>query len=178
MERLIKDLIEVKRLEAGQVGLVRGPQRVASLLAEATEMFAGIAAEKGIDFHTAITPDAGAVDADRERTLQVLSNLLGNALKFTPAGGTVRLSAAGVAGEVQFSVADTGPGIPPEHVEHVFERFWQATRTRQGIGLGLAIAHTIVQAHGGRIWVESTPGEGSVFRFTLPFAQPEVARTE
>ena len=168
MERLIKDLIEVKRLEAGRVGLVRGPQRVSSLLAEATEMFAGIAAERGVDFHTAIAADAGAVDADRERTLQVLSNLLGNALKFTPAGGTVRLSATSLPGEVQFSVADTGPGIAPEHVDHVFERFWQATRTRQGIGLGLAIARTIVQAHGGRIWVESQPGYGSVFRFTLP----------
>ena len=101
-----------------------------------------------------------------------------NALKFTPPGGTVRLSAAGLPGEVQFSVADTGPGIPPEHVDHVFERFWQATRTRQGIGLGLAIARTIVQAHGGRIWVESEPGKGSVFRFTLPPVLSEAVRAE
>jgi signal transduction histidine kinase len=178
MERLIRDLIEVKRLEAGQIELVRGPQRVAGLLAEAREMFAGIAAEKGIAFHIDVAPAVTLVDADRQRTLQVISNLLGNAFKFTPAGGTVRLGAAGDAAEVEFSVADTGPGIPPEHIEQVFERFWQAKRTRQGIGLGLAIARTIVQAHGGRIWVESAPGEGSIFRFTLPAAVAGSLRPE
>jgi signal transduction histidine kinase len=178
MERLIKDLIDVKRLEAGQVDLEREPQRVASLIAEACEMFTGIAAERRIDFQTALQSDNGAVDADRQRALQVLSNLLGNAFKFTPAGGTVRLTVTSANHEIEFAVTDTGPGILPEHVKQVFERFWQASRRRQeGIGLGLAIARSIVHAHGGRIWVESEAGRGSTFRFTLPAAKPGPGQT-
>jgi signal transduction histidine kinase len=107
---------------------------------------------------------------------QVLSNLVGNAIKFTPAGGRVTLSAELAAErEVRFAVADTGAGIPPEQLPHVFGQFWQGRRTdRRGIGLGLAIAKGIVEAHGGRIWVESQVGVGSNFYFTLPAATSPV----
>jgi len=101
----------------------------------------------------------------------VFSNLVGNAIKFTPAGGRLTISAAASESEVRFEIADTGPGIPAEQLPHVFGQFWQGTRgDRRGIGLGLAIAKGIVEAHGGRIWVESQVGEGSRFYFTLPLS--------
>ena len=99
----------------------------------------------------------------------MLENLIGNALKLTPTGGLIRIEVTPRAGEVRFAVADTGPGIPAQNLTHVFDRFWQAQRAeRTGAGLGLAICKGIVEAHGGRIWVESTPGCGSTFFFTLP----------
>jgi signal transduction histidine kinase len=110
--------------------------------------------------------------ADRGRVLQVFSNLIGNALRFTPAGGSITLGARREEGLVRFSVVDTGPGIPPEHLPHLFERFWQAKEgSREGAGLGLPIARGLVEAHGGRIEVASTPGQGSTFSFTLPMAE-------
>jgi signal transduction histidine kinase len=109
------------------------------------------------------------VEADRGRLLQVFSNLVGNAIKFTPSGGTVTLRAAPADGAVHFSISDDGPGMPPEHLAHVFDRFWRARKgERGGLGLGLAIARGIVEAHGGRIWAESREGEGSTFHFTVP----------
>jgi len=112
--------------------------------------------------------------ADGERVLQILSNLVGNAVKFTPEGGTVTLSSAPGDGEVRFSVTDTGPGIPPEQVPHIFGAFWQARHAdRRGLGLGLSIARGLVEAHGGRIWVESEPGRGASFVFTLPLHAPD-----
>ena len=108
-----------------------------------------------------------AVDADRIR--QVMSNLLGNAIKFTPAGGTIRVSARQQGDTVIVSIVDTGPGIPPEHLSKVFDRFWKGQgTTRTGSGLGLSIAKGIVEAHGGTIWAESELGKGSSFAFTLP----------
>jgi signal transduction histidine kinase len=109
------------------------------------------------------------VNCDRDRVLQVLANLVGNAIKFTPAGGRVTLSAAQSEGRVVFSVADTGQGIAADALPHIFDRYWQAARRSQkrGIGLGLSIAHGIVTAHGGKIWVESTPGQGSTFFFEI-----------
>jgi len=171
MERLINDLIEVKRIEAGQLVLVRSALGVASIVAQALELFGALAADRDIDLESRVEAGVGAVLADRDRTLQILSNLIGNAVKFTPPRGRVVLSAARTDGEVLISVADTGPGIPAEHLPHVFDRFWQADRERrQGIGLGLAIAKAIVHAHGGRIWVETTLGKGTTFSFTLPAA--------
>jgi signal transduction histidine kinase len=111
------------------------------------------------------------VVADGARIQQVLSNLVGNAVKFTPRQGRITVSAELLETEVRFAVIDTGPGIPPEQVPHIFGRFWQARSSdRRGIGLGLAIAKGIVEAHGGRIWVESQVGVGSIFYFTLPTA--------
>jgi len=111
------------------------------------------------------------VFADRERVLQVLANLAGNAVKFTPAGGRVEIAAARAGDEVRVAVRDTGPGIAADDLPCVFDRFWQARSTRRaGAGLGLAIAKGIVEAHGGTVSAESTPGAGSTFAFTLPVA--------
>jgi signal transduction histidine kinase len=109
--------------------------------------------------------------ADRDRLSQVFENLIGNALKFSVGGGRITVGAAVREDEVLFSVRDTGAGIQPEHLPHLFDRFWQARRAeREGAGLGLPIVKGVVEAHGGRIWVESTPGEGSCFFFTIPRA--------
>ena len=109
---------------------------------------------------------------DQPRITQVLDNLLGNALKFTPAGGKITLQVSRLENEVQFSVSDTGPGIPDEALGRIFEPYWQVQKTRSGMGLGLFIAKTIVESHGGRIWVESTVGQGTTFHFTLPSRNP------
>jgi signal transduction histidine kinase len=109
---------------------------------------------------------------DRERIVQVFENLIGNAVKFTPAGGVVSLGATSRESDTVFWVADTGPGIPSEVVPHLFDRFWQANRAdNRGAGLGLAIVKGIVEAHGGRIWVESKPGAGTTILFAVPSAQ-------
>ena len=123
--------------------------------------------------NTDVPPARPPIDADEERVLQVLENLVGNALKFTPPGGVVTVGAARAEDPawVVFSVRDTGPGIAREHVSRVFDRFYQAQASdRRGSGLGLAICKAIVEAHGGRIWAESEPGKGATFSFTLPTA--------
>ncbi|MFL5489752.1 MAG: sensor histidine kinase, partial [Gemmatimonadaceae bacterium] len=137
-------------------------------------MLRPLAAGTGIRLDTALDDDLPCVVADAARIQQVLSNLVGNAVKFTPRNGRITVSAERIDGEVRFAVIDTGPGIPAEQVPHIFGRFWQArTSDRRGIGLGLAIAKGIVEAHNGRIWVESHVGLGSTFYFTLPTASPE-----
>jgi len=114
------------------------------------------------------------VSADRDRLLQVFSNLVDNAVKFTAAGGTITLAAEADQAAVRFCVSDTGCGIPPEQVPHLFDRFWQATRTdRRGIGLGLSIVKALVEAHGGHMVVESEPGHGTTFGFSVPVAAPQ-----
>ena len=114
----------------------------------------------------------GLRPADHHRVQQVLSNLIGNAMKFTPAGGMVTFRADAQGDHVLFTVADTGPGIPKEHLKDIFNPYWQAKRAeRLGAGLGLPIAKGIVESHGGRIWVESEPGKGTKFYFTLPVAR-------
>ncbi|HYO56787.1 ATP-binding protein [Archangium sp.] len=171
MSRLIQDLLDVTRLEAGQLSLNTSPQTPASLLREAVDS-AGPQATR-LQLHLETPEMLPPVLADRDRLLQVFSNLLGNALKFTPAGGEVWVGAR-VEGElVRFHVRDTGPGIPPESLAHIFDRFWQANRTdRRGAGLGLSIAKGIVEAHGGKLQAESEPGRGSTFSFTVPQAKP------
>ncbi len=174
MERLIQDLLDVTRLEAGNLVLEQRSEDVAALVKEASEMFDDAAREKQLRLECHVEEDVPAVYVDRFRVLQALSNLLGNALKFTPAGGSVTLRAARDGPDVRFSVSDTGPGIPEEQRAHVFDRFWQARETaRAGAGLGLSIARGVVEAHGGRIWVDSRPGVGSTFSFTLPVASHE-----
>jgi signal transduction histidine kinase len=108
------------------------------------------------------------VQVDPERITQVISNIVGNAIKFTPAGGEIRVSADELPDAVVVRVSDTGPGIPVEHLVHVFDRYWQLTRRHRGAGLGLPIAKAIIEAHAGRIWVESSEGKGATFHFTLP----------
>lgn len=111
------------------------------------------------------------MSSDRERIFQVLSNLIGNAIKHTPEGGTIAVHIEPGANEILVTVADTGPGIPTDDLPHVFNRYWQSPRkSREGTGLGLYIAKGIIESHGGRIWVESLPGAGARFMFTLPLA--------
>jgi PAS domain S-box-containing protein len=170
MNRLIEDLLDVTRIEAGHLAIERYPVSAGRLIADVVEMLRPLAAERSVHLEGDTTLRQHVV-ADRERILQVFSNLVGNAIKFTPRGGAVRLHAEAGEGEVRFGVTDTGIGISPEHVPYLFDRYWQARRTtRGGTGLGLAIARGIVEAHEGRIWVESEVGEGSTFFFTLPLA--------
>ena len=167
MSRLIQDLLDVARLEAGRLSLNVSPQTPASLLREAMDSARPEAT--GLQLHLEAPPDAPPVLADRDRLLQVFSNLLGNAMKFTPAGGEIQVGARVEDEQVLFYVRDTGPGIPAGSLAHIFDRFWQANRTdRRGAGLGLSIARGIVEAHGGRLQVESEPGRGSTFSFTVP----------
>lgn len=176
MNELIQDLMEVSRIESGALNLATRPEKVSALLAEAGSMLRPLAEAHGLSMETRVDEGAGTVLGDSRRLLQVISNLAGNAIKFTPEGGRIEVHAAATGGEVRFAVTDTGPGIPPEQLPHVFGRFWQANRgDRRGIGLGLSIARGIVEAHGGRIWVESDLGQGSTFYFTVPVAQAPAA---
>jgi PAS domain S-box-containing protein len=173
MDHLIEDLLDVARLEEGRLALERECLEPEPLIAEVLESHLPVARQKALTLERAVAPDTPAVDADRHRLLRVLANLVGNALKFTPAGGRVTLGAErhGDGGEVRFWVADTGLGIPERDQEHVFAPFWQGSpRGRTGTGLGLSITKGLVEAHGGRVWFESAPGSGSVFSFTIAVA--------
>jgi PAS domain S-box-containing protein len=174
MNRLIGDLLDVARIESGALSVQTAVVEIEPLLEEAIELFEPLAQEKGLGLFCQIAPGVRAVIADRDRVLQVLSNLLGNAVKFSRHGG-VRISVDhGDDDTVVFAVADTGPGIPPEAVDHVFDRFWRENQAdRRGAGLGLAIVRGIVHAHGGEVWVESRLGEGSTFSFSLRGARVE-----
>jgi PAS domain S-box-containing protein len=169
MNRLIQDLLDVTRIERGRLGLHPTPLAAASVLQEVDATFAPLARSEGIELTTAAGPDLPAISADAARLLQVFGNLIGNAVKFTPEGGTIYLRCASGGGEVRFSVSDTGPGIRPDEIPHLFSRFWQAdSADHRGVGLGLSIAKGIIDAHDGRIWVESEPGKGATFHFSLP----------
>lgn len=176
-DRMIRDLLDVSRIEAGLLAIDPAPEPVAPLLEEALEGHRHLAGERGIELRCRVDTALPLVLADRHRVLQILGNLLGNALKFTPPEGRVEVGAVSEGGEILCFVSDTGPGIPPDQLPHVFDRYWQARRTdRRGLGLGLAIVRGLVEAHGGRIWVESAPGHGSRFQFTLPIVPSQVVR--
>ena len=175
-DRLIQDLLEVVRMEAGSLTVDRRPVAAHSLVSDAAESFAPMAAAAALELSTDVPGQLPPVLADRQRVLQIFSNLLGNALKFTPAGGHIRLGAREGQGEVFFSVQDSGPGIAADQLPRLFEPFWQAQKGDQrGAGLGLPIARGIAEVHGGRLWAESKPGEGSTFYFTLPRASAALA---
>lgn len=181
MNGLISDLMDLTRLESGHLPVDPEPVRPDYLLSTIREMFEPSARAKGIDLRVELA-DLPRVQADPQRMHQVLSNLVGNSMRFVPTGGTITVRAQARDDDVQFSVCDTGPGIAREDVPHVFDHFWQAAHARKtGAGLGLAIARGIVEAHKGRIWVESELGHGSTFCFTLPVwrgAIPDSAPTE
>lgn len=174
MRRLIEDLLDVTRLEGGkQLPIEPAPVDVRNLLDEAYELFKAQAAASSITLQCSAADGLPSVLADRHRVMQVLSNLLGNAMKFTPEGGLVACRAEPSDNLVLFLISDTGPGIPAENLGDIFNPYWQAKRTaRMGAGLGLPIAKGIVESHGGKIWVESEPGVGTKFSFTLPVVAP------
>ena len=172
MLRLIEDLLEVERIALGKLTLHYEEHDVSEIIKQAVEELQRVAASKRITLEAEPQDVCGYVVCDRSRVMQVLSNLVGNAIKFTPAKGQICVSCqrTGPEGkEVQVSVSDTGEGIAPEKIKTIFERFSQIhNQDRRGIGLGLYIAKMMVEEHPGRIWVESKLGEGSTFHFTLP----------
>jgi signal transduction histidine kinase len=173
MNRLVQDLLEVAGMEAGTISVEPQEEEVDELLRLACSTMQRVADAKQIELACDPVTAVPAVHADRDRIDQVLGNLIGNAVRFTPEGGQVRVGAERQGEWVRFSVTDTGVGIDPADLPHVFDRFWQAKRSRDGgAGLGLAIARGIVVAHGGEMWVESEQESGSTFLFTLPVAQP------
>jgi signal transduction histidine kinase len=183
MNHLIQDLLSVTTIEAGRLSIAPRKVSVHDLLEDAAQTLEAIAREKSLtlSFDSAATTASQlpAVRADPGRVQQIFSNLVGNAVKFTPAGGSITLSAVRGDGKVQFSVTDTGPGIPPAQIPRLFGKFWQAKRgDGRGVGLGLAIARGIVEAHGGTITVESEVGRGSVFTFALPLWDEKSAPRE
>jgi signal transduction histidine kinase len=172
MARLIADLLDVATIEAGTLEVEATVISATSLLTEAVDGVRPMAEQKSIELVVRADAPELYVHADRERIQQVLANLLGNAVKFTPEGGRVFAEAELRAGAVHFCVRDSGPGIPRDQLPHVFDRFYQGTAgKRRGAGLGLAIAKGIVEAHGRSIFVESDEGKGATFSFTLPLAR-------
>ncbi len=174
LRRLVDDLRTLALADAGQLQLERAPTDVAGLVQRAVSRFQPQALEKGVTLTAEVAPDLPTLKLDAQRMDQVLGILLDNALRYTPAGGRVcvRVEKRGQDGRLRLSVSDTGPGIPTEDLPHVFDRFWRGEKSRSraggGSGLGLAIAKQLVEAHGGRIWAESTPGQGSTFFMELP----------
>jgi PAS domain S-box-containing protein len=176
METLLGDLLDVASLDAGHLRVERRVHDVGSVVADAVAALRPLAESRSIHLTSEVQDPDTRVSCDRARIVEIFSNLIGNALKFTPAGGAVRVAAELLGREVRFSVRDNGPGIAPEHVGRVFDRNWQAEATpRRGAGLGLYITKALVELHGGRVWVESELGSGSTFFFTLT-AEPPMAR--
>jgi histidine kinase len=175
LQRLVNDLQELSRVEAGAYELHRHPVAVQELMEAAASKLRHQFSEKGVQLEMEVAPDLPPVLADEDRIVQVLLNLTGNALQYTPSGGQVWMRSKQRDGEVEVSIRDTGIGIPAEHLPHIFTRFYRVEKSRSraggGSGIGLTIARHLVTAHGGRIWVESLgAGKGSTFTFTLPVA--------
>lgn len=169
MDRLIRDLLDVTQIEMGQLAIHREPVTISTLIDEAMAAFAPPARERRLQLVADVAQSLPPIQLDRERIAQVINNLLGNALKFTPDGGAITISAHPVPSGVEIAIADTGRGIPAADLPHIFRRYWQADRgSHRGVGLGLAIVHGIVAAHGGTIAADSTLGAGTTFRITLP----------
>ena len=176
MNRLIQDLLEVTQIDAGKLSIERARVPSAPLIQDTLVSQRLRASSVSLDLRSEVSDELPDIWADRDRLMQVFENLVGNALKFTESGGSVTIGSKSGNGEVLFSVADTGAGITPEQVPHLFDRFWQSGKAdRRGAGLGLAIVKGIVEAHGGRIWVESTLGAGSTFSFTIPTSHTQAA---
>lgn len=170
MNRLIADMGDLGRLKAGEMHLKYEPTNGAQLLREASEHLSTLAEQRDIELVLDVDRD-GPLHCDRDRILQVLENLVGNAIKFSPVGGTVTLRLHCNEDGCTIEVEDSGPGIPEDKMPFLFQRYWQAPDTAsRGTGLGLSIARGLVELHGGRIWAENRPRYGSTFRFTVPRA--------
>jgi histidine kinase len=176
LNRLVDDLQELSRVEARAYELNLRPLDISSLIKTMTKRLAARFESKRITLDLELAPDLSPVLADEDRAIQVLTNLIGNALQYTPEGSNITLSAKRLNGETQISVRDTGVGIPPEHLSRIFDRFYRVDKSRSrqsggGSGIGLTIARALIEAQGGRIWVESAgEGKGSTFIFTLPIS--------
>jgi signal transduction histidine kinase len=166
MDRLIGQLVESTRIGHGELEVTTRPESVRSIVRETLDLFSPIARDREITLEEGQIPIDAVVAADRDRIMQVLANLVANALKFTAPGGRVTLTARQRNDAVELTVADTGRGIGDGDLPHIFEQYWRGDE--RGTGLGLFIARSVVQAHGGRIWAESKPGIGTTFFFTLP----------
>ena len=180
MDRLIQDLLDVARIRGGRALAIEiRPAAVLPLVQEACQRFVESAREKNVRLEWSVPENTPDVMIDRGRIVQVLTNLIANALKFTPAGGRIDVGVAPNAERVvQLYVRDSGPGIAADNLDVIFDAFWQAPRAaRLGSGLGLTISRGIVQLHGGRIWAESREGEGATFQFTLPVARRRASRS-
>jgi signal transduction histidine kinase len=177
LNRLVDDLQELSRVEARAHQLDIRPLDVASLMRTVTKRLAPQAESKRITLDSELPSNLPQILADEDRAIQVLTNLTGNALQYTPEGGKITISAKRLNGEVQISIHDTGIGIPREHLSHIFDRFYRVDKSRSrqaggGSGIGLTIARALVEAHSGRLWVDSAGGgQGSTFTFTLPVAK-------
>lgn len=176
LDRLVNDLVDMVAIEAGKLAVAPSAHAAAELLSTAIAVFEPLASERGQSLVVTSKPADVLVMADAARTVQVLGNLLSNAIKFTPSGGEVRVGFEAPRDEVIFFVADTGPGVPAEQASRIFERFVGTSTSSGGLGLGLFIASRLVEAHGGRLWLDSEPGQSAVFRFMLARAEPAVAR--
>ena len=178
MQRLVHDLQELSRVEAGAYSIEMAPHSVEALLEAATARLERQFSEKGVSLDQSLSDELPQVMVDESRIGQVLLNLLGNALQYTPPGGRVSIRAELTTDMVVIQIEDNGQGIPVEHLKYIFNRFYRVDKSRSrvggGSGIGLTIAKHIVEAHGGRIWAES-PGvdQGSTFSFTIPVAQSQ-----
>jgi PAS domain S-box-containing protein len=172
MNRLIDDLLDVTRIEAGRLTVERSRISAAQIAQHAGETQRALAASKSLEIRLDVPGNLCEILGDRDRLLQVFENLIGNAIRFAPTGGTITVGAFRQDAAVRFWVSDTGPGIAIEDQPQLFDRFWQARTAKRGggAGLGLPIVRGIVEAHGGRVWVESAPGSGSTFFFEIPVA--------
>lgn len=171
MNRLIGDLVDVASIEAGKLQVVLTQGDLRDLIRESVEVFQASADAHGIKLTAEIDGPPILARFDHERVLQVVANLLGNAIKFCTPGARISIRAARLGGEVHVAVTDTGPGIPAGNLEAIFGKFWQVgRRDRRGLGLGLYISRCILEAHAGRIWAESADGAGSTLTFALPAA--------
>lgn len=167
--RLIGDILDMERIVEGKINLQIKPFRIDNLIREAVESHAYVASAKRITLKASEGLFDGTINGDSDRVAQILSNLIGNALKFTPDGGSIKISAEEIENEIKISVEDTGPGIPENQKNRIFERFAQiGNKSRSGLGLGLYISKTLVESHQGKLWVTSSTGNGSIFHFTLP----------
>jgi PAS domain S-box-containing protein len=171
MQRLIQDLLDVARMETGSLSVAQTEMEPGPLVLEMCESNVAIAAQKRQKIDCQVENDLPLICGDRDRLVQVFGNLIGNAMKFAPERSTIIVSAKRSGRDVQFSVRDTGPGIPEADLRKVFTPYWQAKKTaHMGAGLGLAIVRGIIEAHGGKVWAENAPGGGAVFTFTIPVA--------
>jgi signal transduction histidine kinase len=177
MNRLIRDLLDATRSEAGKLTLDRILISAGAVVREAVDAQHALTDKASLELRADVPADLPQIFGDRDRLLQIFENLIGNAAKFTKQGGRITVGATPREHEVLFWVSDTGEGMSADDLVHVFDRFWQGRGKHEGAGLGTVIVKALVEAHGGRVWVESTRGRGSTFYFTIP-REAEAAAAE